>query len=139
MIQLRPAAEEILRPHVFDYDIEGRNSLLVEARDGPFFVAHFRLDALQSNPFYVYSWGVKVDEDFQGLGIGQELLELRLEICTEAGAHTYFNVVNWENDPQVHIMRKYGLEPVVGTEEDGRNTAMWARPVGELQTETIQA
>lgn len=138
MVHLRQAAEDVLSEHVFDYEIEGRTSLEIDAYDYPFWVAHMRLHAMPSNPFWVYSWGLVVDEDFRGVGIGQELLRLRLAILEEAGAHTYFNVVNDENEVQNHIMQKYGFEKVVGEPEDPRNTSMWAKTIhNEPQPELL--
>jgi len=132
MIDLRPVAEDILRPHAFDYEIEGHNSLKVEAYDEPFFVGRFGIQCFPANPFYAVFWGVKVHEDFRGLGIGQELLRLRLNIAQEAGIHTCMATVRNDNGPQSHIMQKYGFEPE--RDPDDGPTTLWVKPLTDNTT-----
>jgi ribosomal protein S18 acetylase RimI-like enzyme len=105
------------------------SSIRVKCYDDGELVARFGMDLLPANPFYLYFWGVEVKEEFRGLGIGQELLRLRLAVAEEVGVHTVFVVVNENNDVENHIMEKFGFERSMQANHDGQNTAMWSRPV----------
>lgn len=129
LFNLREAAKSVLQNHnQFQFEIDGSpDKIQVEVYDGEFFIARFALSFIPANPHYVVGWGLRVDEDYQGMGIGQELLNLRMEIAEKAGAHTWLSTVNKENDAETHIMEKHGFDPVVGDDEDERHTKMWAR------------
>jgi GNAT superfamily N-acetyltransferase len=129
MVNLRSAAENVLNETGFQYEIETTDptSLIVHIYQDGNMVSHFRLSTLPANPFYVIGWGVEVMPEYRGQGLGQVFLRKRIEIVRQSGAHSYINTVNWENDVQVHIMRKHGFEPVM----DGGKHAMWGRRVDD--------
>jgi len=136
MVRLLSTAQDVLSEEDrLDFHVEADDptDLLVEVYDEGNFVGHFRLSTMPANPLYVVSWAVKVHEDYQGIGIGQYLLDLRIKIVKNSGAHTYLNTVRWDNDVQVHIMKKYGFEPARGRPEDDNNTALWAKSVRDSE------
>jgi GNAT superfamily N-acetyltransferase len=140
MFDLRSAAESVLSEYdAFTFLISGeKDKVKVEVYDEDVFVARFAFSFIPANPHYVIGWGVKVAEDWQGIGVGQELLNLRQEIAERAGAHTWLSTVNTENDVQNHIMQKHGFSRVVHGGE--RDTAMWAKDLDpELEPEPTTA
>lgn len=137
MIDLQGAAHRVLADLGFEYDLDTTDptSIIVHLYQDENLVSHFRLSCLPANPMYVIGWGVEVLPDYRGEGLGQAFFRARMQIVRESGAHSYINTVNWENDVQVHIMRKYGFQPVM----DGGEHAMWGRRVDVEQAQDVLA